>query len=207
VRPPVTNKQAEAPATPYAIAFIDGQNLYHCAKEAFGYEFPNYDPRKLAETVCAQRGWKLTQVRFYSGVPPKDRNPWWHEYWSRKKTRMVRAGVEVFTRPLRYAAEFLEDGTTRYIPREKGIDVRIAIDVLTLAIKKSYDVAVIFSQDQDLAEVAKELRDIAFRQNRWLKVASAYPVGSGTDNSRGINGSDWIRLSKGDYDACIDPAE
>jgi hypothetical protein len=39
-----------------AIAFIDGQNLFHCAKSAFGYNFPNYDPTKLAQAVCEAQG-------------------------------------------------------------------------------------------------------------------------------------------------------
>ena len=196
-----------SPAERFAIAFVDGQNLYHCAKEAFGYEHPNYDVGKLAAAVCLASGWKLTQVRFYTGVPPKERNRWWHEYWARKKTRMVRSRVEVYTRPLRYSSELLEDGTTTYVPREKGIDVRIAIDMLTLGIKKAYDVALVFSQDQDLAEVAKELRDLAGRQQRWIKMASAYPVGPGTDNARGINGTDWIKINRETYDACLDPAD
>lgn len=198
------NTAADAPAEPHAIAFIDGQNLYHCAKEAFGYEHPNYDVRKLAEAVCAARGWKLTQVRFYSGIPPRDRSPWWHEYWAKKKTRMVRSRVEVYTRPLRYTTELLEDGNTIYVPREKGIDVRIAIDVMTLAFGKHYDVALVFSQDQDLSEVAKEIREFARKQARWIKMASAYPVGSGTTNSRGINDTDWIQIDQTMYDTCLD---
>lgn len=31
-----------------AVAFFDGQNLFHSAKRAFGYTFPNYDPVLLA---------------------------------------------------------------------------------------------------------------------------------------------------------------
>ncbi len=188
----------------YAVAFVDGQNLYHTAKEAFGYEFPNFDVKKLATAVCAAKGWKLTQTRFYSGVPPKTRSPWWHEYWAKKTTRMTRSGVHVTTRPLRYTEELLSDGTYAAIPREKGIDVRIAIDVLSMAIEKQFDVALIFSQDQDLNEVATEVRRIAQKQNRWIKVASAYPIGG--PNTRGIDGTDWIKIDKQMYDGCLDSA-
>jgi hypothetical protein len=31
------------PPLKHAIAFIDGQSLYHYARESFGYTFPNYD--------------------------------------------------------------------------------------------------------------------------------------------------------------------
>lgn len=50
------------------MAFVDGQNLYHAVREAFGYTYPNYDVRALAEAVCRPKGWALAQVRFYTGV-------------------------------------------------------------------------------------------------------------------------------------------
>ena len=36
------------PPSPRAVTFVDGQNLFYAAKEAFGYTYPNYDPLKLA---------------------------------------------------------------------------------------------------------------------------------------------------------------
>lgn len=33
-----------------AIVFVDGQNLYHAAKESFGYPYPNYDILRLSES-------------------------------------------------------------------------------------------------------------------------------------------------------------
>ncbi len=35
------------------VAFLDGQNLFYAAKKAFGYRFPNYDPKALAERVAS----------------------------------------------------------------------------------------------------------------------------------------------------------
>jgi len=40
------------PAIKHAIAFIDGQNVFHSAKEAYGHTFPNYDVNKLAAAVA-----------------------------------------------------------------------------------------------------------------------------------------------------------
>ena len=193
------------PATVHTVAFVDGQNLFHCAKTAFGYTYPNYDPKLLAEKVCLAKGWKLTQVRFYTGVPPKDRDPTWHQFWSKKATFMIRKGVHVVTRPLRYTEEMLSDGTFAYVAREKGIDVRIAIDIISLADKKQFDAALIFSQDQDLAELVPEIHAISTRQSRWIKLASAYPHGPGTVNNRGINNTDWVKVDQAAYDSCIDP--
>jgi len=87
---------------------------------------------------------------------------------------------------------------------EKGIDVRIAIDVIRLAHRNAYDVALLFSQDQDLSELCAEIRVIAKEQNRWIKIASAFPVSPTTVNKRGIPNSDWIKIDRAMYDSCID---
>jgi hypothetical protein len=63
-----------------AVIFIDGQNLYRAVKDAFGYTYPNYNVRKLAETVCAQRGWIAAEIRFYTGIPPIENDPFWHAF-------------------------------------------------------------------------------------------------------------------------------
>ncbi len=76
-----------------------------------------------------------------------------------------------------------------------------------MAHRGEYDVAVIFSQDQDLSEVAKELRVIAREQDRWLKVASAFPASITARNRRGIEATDWIRIDKATYDSCLDPRD
>ena len=69
------------------------------------------------------------------------------------------------------------------------------------------DVAVIFSQDQDLAEVAQEIRNIACSEGRWLKIASAFPSGPNATAKRGINDTDWFRMDQQFYDACLDPRD
>lgn len=93
---------------------------------------------------------------------------------------------------------------TATVGQEKGIDVRIALDVVSLMLDNAGDVAVIFSQDQDLSEVADEVRAIARRESRWIKIASAFPVGPASRNTRGINKTDWVVIDKETYDRCID---
>ena len=87
---------------------------------------------------------------------------------------------------------------------EKGIDVRLAIDAIRLAHQEVFDVAVLFSQDQDLSEVADEIRSMAKMQDRWIKVVSAFPTSPAMRSSRGIDRTDWIRFDKSFYDNCID---
>lgn len=90
------------PSLKRAFVFIDGQNLFHAAKEAFGYLFPNYDAAALAQYVCAQKGWNLAQTHFYTGIPDAADNAFWNHFWSAKLAAMGRQGVQVFSRPLRY---------------------------------------------------------------------------------------------------------
>jgi len=197
-----------APDVKRAIVFVDGQNLFHAAREAFGYNYPNYDVSKLAGVLCAAREWALAEVRFYTGIPAASDKPFWHHFWMRKLAAFGRRGVVVFSRSLRYRKRTIKlpDGSsyTLLVGEEKGIDVRIALDVISLAHKRTYDVALILSQDQDLSEVAKEIRTIAREQDRWIKIASAYPLGPTSRNRRGINETDWLPIEQALYDRCID---
>lgn len=202
---------AKEPASKRAVAFIDGQNLYYAAKEAFGYGFPNYDVHALAARISKAHRWKLKQVRFYTGIPDASDNRRWNAFWVAKGAAMGRQKVVVVTRPLRYRNQTvrLPNGSrhTFLAAEEKGIDVRIAVDVIRLAHSKDYEVALLFTQDQDLAEVAREIRVIAQEQKRWIKLLSAFPDSPARRNHRGVNGTDWIRIDRSTYDACLDPRD
>ena len=145
------------------------------------------------------------------GVPEPTDSAFWNHFWNSKMGAMGHRGVRVFSRPLRYRNKRvrLADGTEHPVTfgEEKGIDVRIALDVIRMAHRKEYDVAIVFSQDQDLSEVADEIRVISAEQNRWIKMASAYPKSPTTANQRGINSTDWIAIDRTMYDTCIDPKD
>jgi len=199
------------PAIKQTVAFFDGQNLFHAAREAFGSSYPNYNPVRLAEQVCSSQGWQLRQTRFYTGVPDRRDDAFWHHFWHAKLGALGHRGVVVFSRSLRYRNKVvqLKDGTehTVLVGEEKGIDVRIALDVIRLAHRNGYDVALVFSQDQDLSEVAAEIRVIAQEQARWIKIASAFPDSPTSRTRRGIEKTDWIRIDRASYDACLDPRD
>lgn len=195
----------------YAMAFFDAQNLFQHAKDAFGHHHPNFDPTKLHHAVCAANGWTPNLVRFYTGVPDANRNAMWAGYWNNRVLSLKRNGVSVTTRKLRYHDNQVEmpDGTieTTTSVQEKGIDVRLSLDVVKLARKKNFEVAVIFSQDQDLCEVVDEIKEIAKEQGRFIHICCPFPSSSTATSRRGIDGTNWFRMDRTFYDACLDPRD
>jgi hypothetical protein len=131
------------PPVKRTVAFMDGQNLFHSVRESFGYTYPNFDVLALAKTICASQGWELAQVRFYTGIPDPSDDGFWNHFWVVKLRVMSWQGVRVFSRPLRYRNRRvrLPDGTehTYLAGEEKGIDVRIALDVIRMAHHQEMD--------------------------------------------------------------------
>jgi uncharacterized LabA/DUF88 family protein len=196
------------PSVKRAIAYFDGQNLYHGAREAFGYPYPNYCPLSLATRICKDCNWSLQGIQFYTGVPDSSHDLPWCQFWAAKLGTLGHRGVVVYSRPLRYRNQKYKlpngQSSSVLVVEEKGIDVRLALDVIRMARKNAFDVAIIFSQDQDFSELANELRSLSIEQGRWIKVASAFPTSPASRNKRGINGTDWIKIDRATYDTCID---
>jgi hypothetical protein len=194
-----------------AMAFIDGQNLFQHAKSAFGHYHPNYDPIALHRAVCVSIGWQPTLARFHTGIPSPADDEVWAAYWAKRILFMKNRGVYVTTRRLRYRerAVFDRNGneTTMRVAQEKGIDVRLALDIVSTTRRRQWDACVIFSQDQDLAEVVAEIRDIGREQSRELRIACAFPASPTATSRRGIEGTQWFRMDQAFCDACLDPVD
>lgn len=137
----------------------------------------------------------------------------WNHFWTAKLAHLGRTGTFTFSRALKYHAQTVvvagAAGATEEIRvgQEKGIDVRIAVDLVGLAYRGAYDAAIVFSQDQDLSEAVDEVKLIAKGQSRFIHVCSAFPDGPERKNHRGINGTDWIRIEQAEYDRCLDPRD
>lgn len=140
---------ANSPAR--AVVFIDAQNMYMGAREAFGWtDYPghygNFKPVGLARVLTSGADRALTQVRIYTGVPTPQKDPRGNAAQQRRIAAWIADNprlVEVFPRPLRYAPGSRK-GT------EKGIDVELAVDLVGMAIDNEYDIAILASADTDL---------------------------------------------------------
>jgi uncharacterized LabA/DUF88 family protein len=190
-------------------AFFDAQNLFLSTKECFGYKYPNYDPIKLAQKITElEENRKLIKVNFYTGVHEVNRNEFLHHFWMNKLQGLRRAGVNVYYRFLKYADYKKQtssgDFETITKPREKGVDIKLAIDLIKFARKGMYDIAIIFSQDTDLNEAVNEIYEIRKEFNRWIRLECAFPHSEEMKKQRGLDNTQWRPITKELYDQCID---
>lgn len=187
------------------IVFIDGQNLYHLAKDAWlsdgsdkasPYAWPSYDVEKLANALAAREpGRTLAQIRFYTGVPAPSRNPaqqFWHDFWLNRLRYLRNRGIYTYR------------GRVSRGRQEKGVDVSLAIDLVQATHERRYQVAIIVSQDSDFGPAVSLSKSIAASQNRELVFESAFPYEAGSSSRRGIPGTIWVPIDQATYDACRD---
>ena len=187
------------------IVFFDGQHLYRSAKDAWRplpavghspYSYPSYDVVKLAGALSSKDPKrKLKQIRFYTGVPDSNINTHWHTFWTNKLRYLKSQGVITYKGRINMAGQ------------EKGVDVKIAIDLVQLAYNQEYDAAIIVSQDWDFGSAVFLSKEIAKKQGRQLVFESHFPVSQRTTNFRGVPGTGWFYIDQVTYDACFDPTD
>ena len=133
--------------------FLDYQNVYHSARDAFcrSDDPPaagHVDPLAVAERLVAMRSTpsRLVGVRVYRGLPERLLQPAAALAAVRQIERWERSPlVSVVARPLRYPRDWPAEKA-----REKGIDVALAIDFVTMAAAGEYDAGILFSTATDL---------------------------------------------------------
>ena len=129
--------------------FIDGSNFYHGMRHCFG-SGKNIDFQKFSELLSGGRN--LIRIYYYN-VPVR-RQDGEERYKSQQK----------FFRKL-YDIPYMEIKLGRLERQgdkmiEKGVDVNLAVDMLTLAYKNVYDTAILVSGDGDFAAAVNVVKDI-----------------------------------------------
>jgi len=132
-----------------AIVFVDGNNLYHCLKEK---EWRTWtDIGLLAKRLVGNR--TLVHIYYYNAPPPGDKphTERSNAYLSRvKKTPNL-----TFRFSWLQSTKKADEYGVYQSYKEKGCDTAITADVVSLAAKNEYDVAIIVSSDGDYAPAAK----------------------------------------------------
>ena len=142
-------------STSRVAVFLDYQNVYNGAREAFELcdrpsRYGQIDPLLLAKLGVARHPEEshLAAVRVYRGRPHSARQPQAYGAHMRQSDAQEKRGrglVKVITRPLRYPCDWPETPA-----QEKGIDVTLAVDFVTMAANGECDIGVLMSTDTDL---------------------------------------------------------
>lgn len=188
-----------------AFVFIDYQNMYKGAREAFGWtsemgHFGSFRPLAMARTLTHEADRELLAVHVYTGMPTPEHDPRGHgpmqrrtQAWEDENPQLVK----VHTRPLRYPPP---------VGREKGIDVELALDVVSFALDDAYDLLVLASADSDIVPAlefvlhrcsGKEVETVAFEPLRGYEAEVAEPIdipGGGVHSRRLITKTDFNRM-------------
>jgi uncharacterized LabA/DUF88 family protein len=173
------NPPAEKFTERRVVVFIDAMNLYNDALRAFcppgtrTGTSGQVNPMKLAHLLCqreplGESGKRtLEQVRIYRGRPNSTKEPKTYGAHMRQCAAWEKAGAEVIFRPLRYP-----DDWPKSPPEEKGIDVQIAIDIVTMASNEELDVAILVSTDTDLRPALEAFFLLPFKGQPTIEVAA-----------------------------------
>jgi uncharacterized LabA/DUF88 family protein len=151
--------------------FVDWQNCYRTARDAFGFHGRGLDgnvkPLLLASLLATNRPERgeLTKVRIYTGRASQRHDPQTYAA-NRRQFAAWKASdperVDLIARTLDYSLGR---------PREKGVDVALAIDIVrTSLIQPEHEVAVVVSADTDLLPALELL--VAEGGEKSVEVAS-----------------------------------
>lgn len=167
----MTGKQPD-PATLWVSVLLDWQNIYSCAREAFGLESEsggvgNVYPWKLAvqlasgTDVATGRPRQLQDVRIYRGRPDGAKTREWYRAWQSQTAAWKKTGGE------RLIEHYRDLRERNGVWVEKGVDVALAINLISLAYLEGADRVVVVSSDTDLVpalELATDIRGAAFAE-------------------------------------------
>jgi uncharacterized LabA/DUF88 family protein len=164
------------------VIFIDYQNVIKVARNYFldqnSSERFELGINKIASKLMEHKNQarKLKQIRIYTGIPSKYKQLNAHALASKRiESWQLDPLVKVITRPLSYPLGWPKSSKPGEKPREKGIDVNIAIDFVTMAIRKEYEIGILFSVDTDLKPALEFVtsNDVSARAEvaAWRQVA------------------------------------
>ncbi|MFH1752263.1 MAG: NYN domain-containing protein [archaeon] len=130
------------------IVFIDGSNLYYDLKDNFAKM--NLDFKRFSEFLCAKN--KLVKVYYYS-VPVNQRI----DYKTFKNQQKFFSSLEKNPK-IKIKLGRLEKRPNGP-PVEKGVDVKMAVDIVTHAYANLFDVGIIVSRDADFVPAIQAAQD------------------------------------------------
>ena len=136
--------------------FIDGSNFYHALKGAKLHV--NVDFGRLGAKLTGEHRHHVHTYYYNTPLPrPREEDPQFPEM-----DRQCRSQQRFFN-ALRFIPHLtFRAGRFQRLPGggqvEKGVDVMLAVDMLTLAFKDRYDVAILISSDADFKHATEVIK-------------------------------------------------
>lgn len=167
-----------------AITFADGNNWYHNSKKIINPK--DIDFKKLANFVCKHFSLNLINIRYYNSIPDITDNPIRYHKHMEFLNDLKKQGIKIFTRKLQRTStkevlkekkEILksidlcevcrplvttmcEDCIGKTKKREKGIDIKIATDMIRKCLTENEcDVCILISGDADFIPAMQTIKD------------------------------------------------
>jgi len=140
-----------------AFVFIDGNNFYFKLKELISkldkrLSLLEFGFRKFSEWLVKPN--KLIEIRYYIGAIKRQAN--------NSKSEKLYADQQKLIGKLQQQNIFIELGQLIQHPdktyHEKGVDVRIAVEMIRFARQDKYDQAYLLSSDTDLLPAIEEVQ-------------------------------------------------
>ena len=147
------------------ILFIDGENFRYKCKNVVKASGKNFDWEKMDISGLIGQvlsGMTLDEKRYYASkivIHPQSsqKSKQLQEQQRRLKTKSEQAGYQfIISGRVRGQEQNDTNGNLVVVFKEKGVDVRIAVDMVTLACDDKLDTAVLASSDSDLQPAIKE---------------------------------------------------
>lgn len=142
--------------------FIDGSNLYFAVKDGLGSQ-DTVDIEKLSHKLVGNR--ELGRIYYYNAPPPPQEDPevvrsqqafrdrlGYINYLQRRDGRLVQ---RTFKLECPKCGEIIEQ--KKHI--QKGVDTRLAVDLVTLAVRDSYNTAILVSGDSDFIDAVSFVKE------------------------------------------------
>lgn len=140
------------------LILIDGSNFYHRAQEIGVSTFVRFDHHRFAEWLAEGR--EIVDKIYYTGVIRK--NP-----GDPNSPKLVSDQQRLFAHLESPAQGFtVFRGHVMKQPgqyKEKGVDVKIAVDIVLKAVKNQYDTVILVSSDTDLIPAIEAIKEFGKR--------------------------------------------
>ena len=175
------------------IIFVDGSNFYHGIKKEIANPALWVDYLQLFQILAEDR--QLKHIYYYSS--PVNRDAFGEQAYQNQQKFFSRIKkCRDLTLKLGRLEKRIKDGVTTFV--EKGVDVSIAVDMISMAYENRFDTAILVSGDGDFAVAISEVQKLG------KVVEVAYPPSSRLFHLKQVCNR-FIPIDKTILDKCSQP--